>query len=246
MHTALALALLLSAAPDAGAPRTGQEVLTARLPAYPGAPAPTRVGETMQANGVPMNLQSFVTTDEPHKVLDFYRHAFEQMHLPTLGNGDLMVQFPYPSVTAFDDADQVDLSVIAIRDAKNRVTTVLLALADIQGLHDNVERAVQSQFGGLPPYASAEGPQAMTATDGEQHHVVVTFATADAPEKVLGFYATALAKQGFQPAGAGSANELMVASATGRWYLVARRARGAQKTSVMATWSNQPQAEESP
>lgn len=246
MHTALALALLLSAAPASEPPRTGQAVLSARLPAYPGAPAPARVGETMQANGVPMNLQSFVTADDPRKVLDFYRHAFEAMHLPILGDGDLLVRFPYPSITAFDDADQIDLSVIAIRDSKNQLTTVLLALADIQGLHENVERALQSQFGGLPPYANAEGPHAMTATDGEQRHVVVSFATADAPEQVLAFYAEALGKRGFQPAGKATANELMVTSGNERWYLVARRARGADKTAVMANWSNQPQAEDTP
>ena len=240
-------ACLLGAAPaPAAPPRTGQEVLSERLPKYPGAPAPTKVGETLQAHGVPMNIQSFTTPDDPRKVLSFYRQAFEALHLPVLGDGDLLVHFRYPSVTAFDDANQVDISVVAIRDVKDGLTTVLLALADIQGLHDNVANALEKQFGGLPPYAGALAPRSMLATDGERRHVVVSFATDDVPEQVLSFYAAELGKRGFQAGLNASPGELQLTSANASWHLVARREPEGKRTVVMATWSNSAAAEDGP
>ncbi|MBS2029346.1 MAG: hypothetical protein JST54_15700 [Deltaproteobacteria bacterium] len=219
--------------------RTGQDALAARLPGYPGAAPPTRVGDTMVAHGVPMNIQSFTTPDDPKKVLAYYEDVFEQLHLPTMGDGDLMVHFAYPSITAFDDALGVDLSVIAMRDTEHNLTTVILALADMQGLRDNVERALNDQFGGLPPYAGALAPHSLFAKDGEKNRVMVTFATSDVPEKVAAFYTAELGKQGFKPRAGAGPNELALASSNASWSFNLRRDDAKKQTVVMATWSSQ-------
>ena len=226
--------------------RTGQDALSSRLPGYPGADAPTRVGETMVAHGVPMNIQSFTTPDDPRKVLAFYENVFEQLHLPTMGDGDLMVRFAYPSITAFDDALGVDLSVIAMRDKEHNLTTVILALADMQGLRDNVQKALDDQFGGLPPYPGAVSPHSLLAKDGERNRVMVTFASSDAPEKVLAYYTGELGKQGFKPAPGAGPNELTLVTSNAAWSFTLRRDETKKQTIVMATWSNQAFEETAP
>lgn len=233
-------------APPLTGPRMGQDALDARIPRYPNAPAPTRVGDTLQAHGVPMNIQSFTTDDDPRKVLAFYRQAFEAQHLDLLGDGDLIIRFPYPSITAVDPDRRVNLSVIAIRDGQHAQTTVLLALADMEAFQANVDEAINKEYGPLPPYPGGEAPHLLVARDGEQKHQVVSFSTSDAPEKVQAFYFDALGKQGFRPSVGSGADQLTFNGPQATWQLLIQREPKGKRTLVMATWADHVAPEDAP
>jgi len=217
-------------------PRTGQAALSARLPGYPGAPAPVTMGDQLTTSGVPMNIQVFTTPDDPRKVLGFYEHVMSDLHLPLMGDGEFLIRFPYPSITAFDDQDGVQFSVIAMRDKSNVRTTVFLALADIQTLESNVQAVARNQYHGLPPYPNGEEPRSMTASDGERRAVVVSFGTDDPPRDVFSFYRSALRKQGYQSAQDPSPDVMVMTSVSGQWRLRVGRDATLNKTVVMATW----------
>ena len=204
----LALAILAAAAAPTGTAQTaapeparmGQAVLRATVPVYPGATeAPIAVGETLQANGVPMNVQSFMTDDPPRKVLDFYKAEFGKWHLPMLGNGQIEGgRFPYPSITVFDELNEVEISVVTIPSPEGH-TMVLLARADMRPIREDLQRAQAGRYGGLPVYPNGESPAAVMFTDGEVKRVQVTFDTVDAPAKVLAFYEAAFTRAGAKP-----------------------------------------------
>ncbi len=183
----------------AQAHRVGQDALRARVPVYPAASEPAvPVGDMLDAHGVPMNVQSFMTHDSPRAVLEWYRTELGKMHLPMLGDGDLIRRFPYPSLTVFDQMNGVDLSVICIPDSSSHQTMVLLALSDILTLERRLGEANRSDYGGLPEYPHGERPSATLMRDGERSATTVMFATLDSSAQVVDFYAKALAKDGFQ------------------------------------------------
>ena len=177
-------------------PRTGQAAVDALFPNYPGATeGRIPVGEAIEAHGVPMNVQSFMTDDPPRKVLDFYEAHFKKLGLPMLGNGDMVTKFPYPSVTVLDEAHDVDLSVIAVPSPDKR-TMVFLALADMQPLVHDLDRAQTERFGGLVPYPKAQDPASMTFTDGEVKRVQVNFESGDSPKDIIAFYSRTFGELG--------------------------------------------------
>jgi len=179
-------------------PRTGQDAVNALFPDYPGATeGRIPVGDAIEAHGVPMNVQSFMTNDPPRKVLDFYEAHFKKLKLPMLGNGDMVTKFPYPSVTVLDEAHDVDLSVIAVPSPDKR-TMVFLALADMRPLVQDLDRAQTERFGGLVPYPKAQDPASMVFTDGEVKRIQVNFESSDSPKQVLEFYAKMFGDLGAQ------------------------------------------------
>lgn len=242
MVLALALPLLLAAPaqsappaaePDAG-PRMGQAVLAREVPIYPGATEqPIDVGETIEAKGVPMNVKSFMTADPPRKVLDFYETFFKKTGLPMLGNGDMVIPFPYPSVTVLDEQRGIDISVITIPSADHR-TMVLLARADMQPLTRDLGRAEAERYGGLVAYPHGVEPSSVRFGDGELHRTQVTFDTADAPAEVLAFYQKAYPG----PSQVGQDGALEVKESGGTWRIVARRDARTQQTVVTALHSD--------
>ncbi|MBS2030482.1 MAG: hypothetical protein JST54_21445 [Deltaproteobacteria bacterium] len=186
------------AKPAESSPRTGQAAVDALFPNYPGATeGRIPVGDAIEAHGVPMNVQSFMTNDPPRKVLDFYEAHFKKLGLPMIGNGDMVTKFPYPSVTVLDEAHDLDLSVIAV-PSPDRRTMVFLALADMQPLVHDLDRAQAERFGGLAPYPKAQDPASMTFIDGEVKRVQVNFESGDSPQDVIAFYTRTFGEQGAQ------------------------------------------------
>jgi len=206
-------------APAPATPRMGQAALSRALPRYPGATSdPISVGDTIVAKGVPMNVQSFMTDDPPRKVLDFYEAYFKTLKLPMLGNGDMVIKFPYPSVTVLDEAHDIDISVITVPSA-DRHTMVLLARADMRPLLAHLDRTLAERYGGLEPYPRGKSPSAVAFTDGEVQTTQVTFSTADTPAQVFAFYKSSFARAGAVLGGDGAAGEASFQLPDGVWRI---------------------------
>jgi hypothetical protein len=176
--------------------RTGQATLSRRVPLYPHlTEAPANVADEMVFNGLPMNIQALTTTDSPRDVMDFYRGVFREWHMPMIGNGDLKVHFAYPSITVFDEKDNVDISVIAIPQEHD--TLVILALADMLGYFVNAQKNQWDAFGGLEPYAKVDDVSVLRSRDSDRYSMTVMFTSDDKVAAVADFYAKSMAKQGY-------------------------------------------------
>jgi hypothetical protein len=236
---------LLCAAPgpaDAGAPeaRVGQAALSAALPEYPHmSEPPVAVGNTLVANDMPMNVQSFMTADPPEKVLAFYQDYFDAKELPSVGNANLQPHFPYPSLTVVNPMEGVEYHVICIARGDGQ-TMVLMALSDLKGFEQNRDKAQQAKFGPLPPYPRGERPSFLEERTEARLEDNVSFVTADPPDGVAHFYVDALGKQGFKLAASdqsGSSTDLVLARAGESWHLaiIQDTAQQPAATRVMGT-----------
>jgi hypothetical protein len=243
-------AALMSPQELAQAHRVGQDALRARVPVYPAASEPAvPVGDMLDAHGVPMNVQSFMTHDSPRAVLDWYRAELGKMHLPMLGDGDLIRRFPYPSLTVFDQMNGVDLSVICIPDSSSHQTMVLLALSDILTLEHRLGDANRSDYGGLPEYPHGERPSATLMRDGERSATTVMFATLDSAAQVIDFYAKALGQEAYQaheqPESRPNSRVVDFVAASQLWRVMTSYDEHEGRTQVMATHQTRG-AEEGP
>jgi hypothetical protein len=231
--------------------RVGQLALTSRMPQYPHRiEGPTPVADQLDAHGLPMYVQTFVTHDDPHQVLEYFKSYFKTLNLPAMGNGDLERPMPYPSITVFDQINGVDLSVIAIPDGASRLTLVVESLSDFRAYEQRMGQANASRYGGLPPYPTGIGPSAVASYDESQRTETVLFTTHDPLSEVIEYYVGELGKQGFayreEQGSDANDRELTFTGPHQTWHFLASPRKAGPGTQVMATSESRRPADSAP
>ena len=206
-----------------GASEAGQQRLRSLFRVPPGASELISIGDELQTNKVPMNLASFETQDSWEQVLTFYAMEFQRQQWSMYGVEQLKDITPYPAISATLLDEQLQLSVVAMPHSDEPGTTVILAVADMGRLRENLAAPAA---GDLPVYPGTQ-PLAIRSVDEGLRALTVSFETSDAPGKIASFYREQLAALGYRSEGG-----LVFVSPERRWTL-ALLAEGA-RTSVTA------------
>ena len=147
------------------------------------------VGDALEANGQPLQLSVFYTSDPPAEVASFYAQAFQARHLmPIAAAEDRLAH-----VSAFDPADGLQRFINAVAQPTGQ-TLVMVGVTNPRKQPRLIDGASSASFPVPPENRAFLGYR---SEDGGARAETAQFVSAQNAFELAAFYRKELAAQGF-------------------------------------------------
>lgn len=179
------------------------------------------VGDALEANGQPLQLSVFYTSDPPAEVASFYAQAFQARHLVPIASAEARVAH----VSAFDPDDGLQRFINAVAQP-NGQTLVMVGVTNPRKQPRLLDGAASASF---PVPAESHAFLGYRSQDGGARAESAQFVSAQTPAELAAFYRKELLAQGWAERRGDSTESMLLFEKDGETLSVALQALDEKK-----------------